>query len=669
MSNQCAQLGIGFEQELVVDLFAGGGGASLGIARAYREPDIAVNHNPTAIAVHTVNHPTTTHLTCDVFEVDPVQATGGRPVGVLWASPDCRHHSKAKGGKPRSKKIRGLAWVVIKWAAAVKPREIHLENVEEFADWGPLLKDGSPCKIRKGLTFRRWVRQLENAGYKVEWRELVAADFGAPTIRKRLYVTARCDGRPIVWPAPTHAKKPTGHLKPWRTAAECIDFDRPAKSIFGRKKRLAMNTERRIAKGLWRYVLTAAEPFIVSNIHHNGPRPVSEPLSTLLTGNHKYLAEPVLIQAAHGEGKPGGVQRWGIGSRDVKQPLGTITASGGHAVAAAHLTALRGTTEAHLGGDDVAEPLGTVTGQGTHHALIAAHITKFRANSIGSGIDEPLHTITAGGNMARPAGAAHALGLVSAHLTRQFGKSVGSGADEPVGTIVAGGGGKTGVVAAHLTAFGQNAIGSDLQEPADTVMAGAPRYGVVSAFMEQANGGFYDGQGRSIELPMSTVTAAGSNQQLINAYLIKYYREGGQWQGCKEPMHTIPTKARMGLVEVVQVNADILAPELLAGARACAAFLHEHLPQHFPEPADLVLVGDYVLVDITLRMLVPRELARAQGFPDSYIIEHGPDGKAITKTDQVRLIGNSVCPDVAEAIVRANAADLIRLYAREAQIA
>lgn len=541
-------------QELVVDLFAGGGGASLGLARAYREPDVAINHNPVAVAVHRLNHPHTAHYVCDVFEVDPIAATGGRPVGVLWASPDCRHHSKAKGGKPRSKRVRGLAWVVIRWAAACKPRLIHLENVEEFADWGPLDASGQPDPARKGLTFRRWVRELQRLGYRVEWRERVAANAGAPTIRKRLYIIARRDGRPIVWPAPTHAKTPTGKLKPWRTAAECIDWSLPGRSLFGRTKPLAPNTLRRVARGLWRYVLATERPFIVTNT----------------------------------TGHPGA---------SVDQPLRTVTT-------------------------------------GWHHALVAAHLTEFANASTQRSFDvgEPPRTQCAqvkGGHFA----------LVAAHLT-------------------------------HLTHHGDRS-GYALTEPTKTVTAAhRGEQAIVSAFFEQANGGFYDGDGRSAIDPLSTICASGANQRLVTAYLVKYYGSGGQWQGMGEPMHTVPTRDRMGLVRAVQLPADALTAEQLAGARRCAAFLHEQLPEHFPQLVDAVLVGDHVLVDVTLRMLVPRELARAQGFPDSYIINRGLfevspgvfEERPITKTDQVRLIGNSVCPAEAEALVAANAADLIALY-------
>lgn len=591
-----------FERELVVDLFAGAGGASTGIANAYREPDIAVNHNAIAIAVHRANHPNTQHFIEDVFDVDPIKVTRGRPVAVLWASPDCRHHSKAKGGKPRDKRIRGLAWVVLRWAHDASPREIELENVEEFLDWCPLDEHGYAIKSRRGETFNAFIAALSTGlaadhpamaeileslgsdrykpalvrglGYRCDWRELRACDYGAPTIRKRLYVKARRHGASITWPEPTHAKVADGGLRPWRTAAECIDFSLPARSIFGRKKPIVVNTCRRVAKGLWRYVLNAAEPFIVHATHHGERR-------------------------QHG----------------LDAPLPTVTAANrGELMLATPTLAPFLTEHANASSQRVfsaEEPLRTQVAQvkGGHFSLVAAHITKFRANSVGFPMGEPVHTITTGGHTQRPAGGVQ-MGLVQAH------------------------------------------------------------------FIEQANGGFYDGDGRAIIEPVSTVCTSGANQRLVSAYLVKYYTEGGQWQAANEPMHTVPTKDRMGLVQVVQVPADGLAPEYRAGAKACADFLHEHMPEHFPESADLVLVGDYVLVDITLRMLVPRELARAQGFPDSYILDRGLfetepgsgvyEWRPVTKTDQVRLIGNSVCPDVAEAIVRHDLDPLIRHYARAA---
>lgn len=591
-----------FQHELVVDLFAGGGGASTGLAAAYREPDVAVNHDAIAVGVHAVNHPSTMHYTCDVFEVDPILATGGRPVGVLWASPDCRHHSKAKGGKPRSKKVRGLAWVVVKWAAACLPRLIHLENVEEFADWGPLI-DGQPCKARKGETFKRWTRQLEQLGYKVEWRELVAADYGAPTIRKRLYVVARRDGRPIVWPRPTHHRTGIG-LPVWRSAAECIDWSVLGNSIFSRKKPLVEKTCKRIARGLWRHTLTATSPFVVPMTHTGDTRvhSIDEPLRTITTAQRGEfaLAHPMIVPLR-------GTSPGHTSTHSVEAPLSTITGGGTHhAFVAPHLvdvahgeTSRDGTPRRGFGAHDVIKPLGTITAGGVSQAMVAAHIVKFRGESPGHLATDPLPTITAGGNMARPAGAAHALGILTAH-------------------------------------------------------------------MEQANGGFFDGTGRDLRTPVSTILASGSHQQLVQACLVKYYGTGGQHQSVTEPMHTVTTKARMAVVETISVPSDILSPEHLAGARRVAAFLAEYLPEHIPQHCDLILVGGYAIVDLLLRMLMPRELARAQGFPDSYVIERTADGKPVTKTDQVRLIGNSVCPDVAAAIARANLADLIAHYAKAA---
>ncbi|WP_440090336.1 DNA cytosine methyltransferase [Pseudomonas fragariae (ex Marin et al. 2024)] len=582
-------LGLPFEKELVVDLFAGGGGASTGIARAYREPDVAVNHSPIALAVHRANHPQTAHYVADVFEVDPVLATGGQPVGILWASPDCRHHSKAKGGAPRDRKVRGLAWVVIRWAFATRPRLLFLENVEEFCDWGPVGDDGQPIKSEKGRTFRAFISALSTGlpadhpdmpeimesigefvpmaslvrglGYNVDWRERIAANANAPTIRKRLYLVARSDGKPIVWPAPVRHKKPVGKQLPWRGAAECIDWSNVGKTIF-RDKPMAANTMRRVAKGCWRHVLTSASPFIVP---------------------------------------------------------------------------MRGTSPSHTSSHGMDEALSTISAGGTHHALVQPALA-------------PFLTECANGSSQR-----------------------NFDAQEPLRTQVAQvKGGHFAMVAAHMTAFGHNAVGSSPAEPMQTALAGATRHGIVSAFFEQANGGFYDGDGRSANDPLSTVCQSGANQRLVSAYLVKYYGNEKDGISLTEPMHTLPTKDRVALIEVVQVP-DTLTPEQMEGARRCAAFMHDYLPEHFKDPAELILVGGYVLVDITLRMLQPPELKRAQGFPESYIIDRGlfvdpktgaEEWRDVNKTDQVRLIGNSVCPDEAEAIVAANAADLIDMYKR-----
>jgi len=591
---------LNFGHELVVVHFAGFGGAEIGIERAYRAADIAINHSPVAVAVHRANHPDTQHHQCDIFEVDPVEATKGRPVGILWASPDCRHHSKAKGGKPRSKRVRALAWVVVKWAKVVKPRLIFLENVEEFEDWGPLNAAGQPDPARKGLTFRRWVRQLENLGYKVEWRERIAANTGAPTIRKRLYLVARCDGRPIVWPEGQYAKVPTENKLPWKTAADhCIDWSIPGKSIFGRKKPLAKNTQRRIARGLWRYSIANPNPYLVP---------------------------------------------------------------------------LRGTSASHTSTHSVRAPLSTVSGQGTHHALIEPYVTAFGQNALGYDVREPSDTVLAG---------AIRYGLVAGHLTECANGSAQRcwDADEPMRTVCANvKGGHIALAAGTLIQVGygeregQAPRCLDHEAPLGTVV-GSVKHAVVAAHLTHLTH-HGDRSGYPVTDAMRTVTGANRGEQaLVTACFVKYYSEGGQWQAANEPMHTVPTKDRMGVVEAAHVPADWLSPEQLEGARRVAAFLHEQLPEHFPEPFDVLLVGGYAMVDITLRMLVPRELARANAIPENYILDWGlfettPGSgrfiwKPISKTDQVKLVGNCVCPTESEALVAANAADLIAFYRQQ----
>lgn len=488
--------------ELVVDLFAGGGGASTGIEQAIgRHVDIAINHAADAVALHQANHPQTLHFVSDVFEVDPLVVADGRPVGLLWASPDCKHFSKAKGGKPVNKNIRSLAWVVVKWAKLVRPRVICLENVEEFQTWGPLLKDGRPCPDRKGRTFARWKQALEGLGYHVEHRELRACDYGAPTIRKRLFLVARCDGMPIVWPAQTHAEKPAkgSGLKPWRTAAECIDWSIPCPSIFERERPLADATLRRIAHGVMRYVINAAEPYVV-RIGHTGHgdsgkvRSVREPVSTITSKAEHLLCSPTLVQTGYGE-REGQAPR----APGLHKPLGTVVAGAAkHALVAAFLA------KHYTGvvGSDLRDPIGTVTSV-DHHSLVASSMVKLRGTSNSAATDAPLGTISAQGTH-------HA------------------------------------EVRAFLTAY----YGSDQDTPLD------------------------------------------------------------------DPLHTVTTKPRFGLVTV-------------AGQQ-------------------------YAIADIGMRMLQPRELYRAQGFPDTYIIDRGADGRLLPKDAQVRMCGNSVCPPLARALVAAN---------------
>lgn len=610
--------------ELLVDNFAGGGGASKGMEMAFgRSVDIAINHDGEALVMHTANHPGTAHYQEDVFEVHPGFITGQRPIGLAWFSPDCKHHSKAKGGKPRDQKIRGLAWVAVKWGALQKPRCIAIENVAELLTWGPLDAHGKPIKEESGRTFNAFIDALSRGldpnhpdvpeihaylgedfpmdklyrglGYKVEYRVLRASDYGVPTTRARLFIFARCDGQPIHWPKPTHGNpKAKGFacsgLKPWRTAAECIDFGLSAQSIFDRPKSLALNTERRVAKGMWRHVLTSSKPFIV-------------------------------------------------------------------------------------GSSNDAEGL---------------HITKFNTGSVGSELDEPLPTVTAGGTPKRPS-TGITMGVVAANMvTIGYGERQGQQArvqsmDQPVGTVVSGGI-KCAVTAAHLVDMGHGE-GPDggkrfshgvrtIEMPLNTVTASGATSGLVAAYLEQANGGFYSGEGRPLESPMTTITSSGAQQQLVTAYCIKYYSSGGQWQGMDEPMHTIPTKARMGQINTVKIQADHLCAAHAHKAKLCAQLMHKHLPEFFVEPAEMVMVFMkdqwWVLVDITLRMLTPRELARAQGFPDDYeiapLVRRVKRGKAkaraqqweevpLSKSAQVRMIGNSVCPPLAHALIQANFAE------------
>lgn len=509
-------------QGMIVDNFAGGGGASTGIEMALgRSPDIAINHDLEALAMHAANHPDTEHLCENVWQVDIKETVAGSRVSLGWFSPDCKHFSKAKGGKPVSKNIRGLAWIVLKWAGAAKPDVIILENVEEFETWGPLVdvsievqhdKYGyetkivqKPCPRRKGMTFKRWKTQLENLGYKVEYKVLKACDYGAPTIRKRLFIVARRDGKPIVWPQPTHGPKGNMFLKPYRTAGECIDFSIPCPSIFTRKKPLAEATLRRIAQGVKRYILEAKEPFIVNMSHGGKLESLSEPLSTIATekGGCRALVSPTLIQVGYGEREGQSPRAPGL-----DKPLGTVVAGGGkHAIVAAFLA------QHNTGviGRPLDEPLSTIMQSGSHQQLVTGHIMKLRGQNIGHGLDEPLHTISAG----------------------------------------------------------------------------------------------------------------GTHHAEVRAFLIKYFGTD-QNPRLDEPMHTITSKDRFGLVMVYG--------EL------------------------------YEIVDIGMRMLTPRELFRAQGFPDDYIIDRGiiidNDGnqiwKNLSKAAQVRMCGNSVCPPIAEAIIRAN---------------
>lgn len=377
---------------LVVDLFAGGGGASAGIERALgRRVDIAINHDPIAIAVHRANHPETLHLQSSIWEVDPLQATDGRPVDLLWASPDCTHFSVAKGDVPRSSGIRSLAWVVTRWAKLVRPRVILLENVQEFRGWGPLHKTGErrgkPDKSRAGETFAAWVKRLRNLGYVVEWRVLDASHFGAPTKRRRLFVVARCDGLPVRWPHPTHGRG----LLPVRTAAECIDWSLPCPSIFERTRPLAEKTLKRIAAGIDRYVLRAARPFIVEMNHCNAPRDPDSPLGTVTTQHNRFnLVAPTVLPVNHG----GGATR----ASTADEALATVTAARRSLALAAPTLVQTGYGERRGQAPralDLHAPLGTVMGGGAKHALVAAFLAKHFGGVVGQDLYSAASTVTA----------------------------------------------------------------------------------------------------------------------------------------------------------------------------------------------------------------------------------------------------------------------------------
>ncbi len=556
--------------EIIVDLFAGGGGASEGLKQALgRDPDLAYNHDALAIGMHAANHPLTAHHREDIWHADPVRDVAGRPVGWFHASPDCTHFSQAKGGQPRSRATRSLSWVVIKWAGALAragqaPRIISLENVEQILTWGPLVakrdkttgrvltldripnpnvdaEPGSmiyrvaepgeqvsvwnqqlvPDKRHAGRTWRQFIAALERLGYVVEWRKLVACDFGAGTSRKRLFLLARRDGEAIRWPAPTHGP---GRPLPYVTAADCLDFSIPCPSIFTRKRPLADATLRRIAKGVRRHVLDADEPFFLTefaNASNGRTWSGAEPLRTQcggVKGGHFAAVVPTLVQTGYGE-RPG------------QQPRAL----------------------------DIHAPLGTIVGGGYKHALVSAFLEQ--ANG--------------GGPNGHPARA--------------------RSAQEPVSAITASGS-QQRLVTAHLTAMAQNSHSVDPQKPLPTILAGATRFGVV-------------------ECQLSPEFEAGALR--VAAFLISYYGNGDALN-LRDPLDTITTRDRMALVTVT------------------------------------IRGTPYVIVDIGLRMLKPHELYRAQGFPADYIIDRTADGRPLSVSASVRMVGNSVSPPPLLALARAN---------------
>lgn len=664
--------------EIVVDLFAGGGGASEGLKQALGiDPALAYNHDELAIGMHAANHPLTQHHREDIWHADPRVDVAGRPIGWFHASPDCTHFSQAKGGQPRSRKTRALSWVVLKWVGQLlradrlqgtntAPRIISMENVWQILTWGPLVAkrckttgrvikmDGTvaargervpvenqqlvPDKRHSGRTWQQFVAALRALGYAVDWRKLVASDYGAGTSRERLFLLGRRDGGAIVWPEASHGSAPG--QTPRVTAADCLDFSIPCPSIFTRARPLADATMRRIAKGVMRHVINSADPFIVPVTHQGGDRvhDVREPMRTITAANRGelMLAAPELAPFIT-EHANASTQR----TMAVDEPLRTLCAEvkGGHFSVVSPILAgvggRAGQSEPRSGDDplytmtakadtalvapvlvqtgygeregqapralDLQQPLGTVVAGGVKHAVAAPHLVKFRGDSIGTPATEPVPTITSGAGAARPAGAAHALG----------------------------------VSAATLVTLRNNMAGANPQEPLSTIAAQGEHHALATAFLEQANGGFYEGGGCDARNPVSTITATGSQQQLVTAdlaqlspehqegalrvaaFLVKYYGSGIAVD-LRDSLDTVTTKDRLALVTVVIKGTP------------------------------------YVIVDIGLRMLKPHELYRAQGFPPGYIIDRTANGTPLSTSAAVRMVGNSVSPPPLRALAEAN---------------
>lgn len=548
---------INFLEEIIVDNFAGGGGASTGIELATGRPvTIAINHDPDAILMHKTNHPFTEHYQASVWDVDPREVSKGRPVGLAWFSPDCKHFSKAKGGKPVDKNIRGLAWIVLRWAGTVRPRVIILENVEEFQTWGPVRK-GHPVKSKAGQTFRKWLSQLEALGYAVEWRELVAADYGAPTTRKRFFLVARCDGAPIVWPEPTHAPAGSrevleGQKKPWRSAAEVIDWSLPCPSIFDTREAirekyglsaqrpLRPNTMRRVIRGVDKFAIKAPEPFLVV-VNHAGD----------------------------------------FRGQNTADPLQTVTAKHGYGVASPLLAPLTMHNNENATGTNITEPVNTITssGAGGHQMVITPAMIQYHTEQTervrGQGLADPLMTIDA----------SNRYGLAAASLVKYYGNDQhGQNIQDPLHTVTAKD--REGLTAVHLVKMKGTNLGGPATEPVQTITAGGGHHGVVTTKITRAE-------------PGADLRHWPEIRELLNTYC----------------------------------GYD-LGPEDVILFQISGAW--------------------YFMADIGLRMLTPRELYRANGFPDDYKIERDYTGQTYGKSKQVARCGNAVPPPFATALVRAN---------------
>ena len=610
-----------------VDSFAGGGGASTGIEMATGHPvDVAINHNEAAIMMHRRNHPFTEHYIEDIWQVDPVAAVRGRHVRLAWFSPDCKHFSRAKGAALIDKKIRGLAWVVLKWAAEVRPDVIMLENVPEFTTWGPVRK-GKAVKKKAGQTYHKWLRQLHELGYAIETRRLCAADYGAPTIRTRFHLIARCDGKPIVFPARTHAPRDSadvriGKLKPWRAASEVIDFSLPCPSIFATKKEIkerygvnAMrplkdNTLRRIARGLDKFVIKSGEPFIV----------------------------PV----GYGE-KNGQLPR----IHDLKEPLSTVVSSTKQYVCDLLMTPYHMHNHSNASGTDMNDPVNTVTSVGAQmvvEPMVTPYAICNNAGNAPHGMDEPVPTVTTGGRniLAAPT-------LIQYH-TEQSAKEVrGQALDEPIQTVDAAN--RYGLSSVFLSEWYGNAReGIDLFDPVQTI-TGKDREALTSAFLSK----YFTGvDGADINDPTPTVTAVDHNSMVLSH--LAHFKGKDKGQSVRDPLMTVTARdGQFADVRTTVVKWD--GQTDLGYWSEVRKMLNQYCDYHLAEDEILLLNIRgiwYFISDIGLRMLTPRELYDAMGFPHDYIIDRDVNGDPITRSDQVARCGNAVCPAVAEALVRAN---------------
>ena len=635
---------------LIIDNFAGGGGASTGIEAALgRAVDIAINHDEQAIRMHEVNHPGTLHIRNNIWQVDPLDATKGHHVDLAWFSPDCKHFSKAKGGKPREKSIRDLAWVVVHWVKRLQDaakragdpewrqviKVIGIENVEEFQTWGPLCDQGQPIKARAGETFRQWCAELRKRGGRIEFKELRACDYGAPTIRKRFFMVVRFDGQPIVWPAPTHGKPGTpdvlsGKLKPWRTAAEIIDWSIPCPSIFERNKPLAEKTLRRIAHGIMKFVVNNPRPFIVPLTHHGSADRsygLDQPLPTVTGANRGEMAvinptiAPFVTYAQQGGA-----------NRSVEDPHHTICANSKdqNCIAQAVLSPVIvgcGGRRGQSGPVGPEQPFPTTTTK-ADACLVTAFMAKYASGNAPSGMDEPVQTVEANAKDQNCVAAAHLVHIGNGEREGQAPRV--KDVETPLGTVVASN--KHFVAVAQLLAAhieqanggpnNDHLAGGPADAPLSTATSRGSQQRVVTSNLIKLRGtsdAHLGASAQGVDEPLGTISAGGTHAAEVRAFLIKYYGNEQDGHGLDQPIGTVTVQDRFGLVTVT-----------IGGE-------------------------EYVIVDIGMRMLTPRELFNAQGFPPDYIIDRDAQGQPITKTAQVAKCGNSVCPPLAKALAGANA--------------